>query len=42
LGWSNADDMPLLFGSLNERAVSITLPHKNWNQKPNDSFWEIL
>jgi len=40
-GPSNADDNSSSFGSLNERAVSITCPQKNWNQKQNASFREI-
>jgi len=38
---AHADDNSSSFGSLNERAVSITCPQKNWNQNQNASFREI-
>jgi len=41
-GLSNAGDKPLLFGFLNERAVSITCPQKELEPKKNASFCEIL
>ena len=43
LGWSNADEKPLSFCSLKEHSVSIYLAlQKNWNQKQNALFLEIL
>ena len=40
--FSNADEKPLSFGFLNERAVSFTCSRENWNHKQSASFSEIL
>jgi len=42
LVFSNADEKPLSFGSVNKPAVSITCSRKNWNHKQSASFSEIL